>query len=126
MITLLVEACPSFEPEWRRFQSEYTDEPERFLYVALPQFSRCLSRALAARDTETVRRVFAVLERLIVQGDAQVQEAAVVGIIKNLQNSSLHEQTAPNDYLPYLLPESRRWWGKVQTFWANGRLLTED
>ena len=66
------------------------------------------------------------LERLIVHGDAQVQEAAVVGIIKNLQNASLHEQTAPSDYVPYLQPESQRWWGKVQTFWTNGRLLTED
>ncbi len=126
MLTLLLEACPPFDPEWRRFKTEYADDPEQFLYVAIPPFTRCLSQALAAGDTATVRRVFDVLERLIVEGDTHVQEAAVVGIIKNLQNASLHDRTTPDDYVPYLMPESQRWWGKVQTFWTNGRLLTED
>jgi hypothetical protein len=126
MLPLLVDACPSFEPEWQRFKTDYTDDPERFLYVALAPFTQCLSRALAAGDTKTLRRVFDLLERLIVDGDANVQEAAVVGIIKNLQNSTLHDQTTPDDYVPYLMPESQRWWGKVQTFWTNGRLLIAD
>jgi hypothetical protein len=126
ILPLLVEACPSYEPELRRFKSDYVDDVEPFLYVAFPQFTRCLSRVLAAGDVETVQRVFALVERLIVEGDAEVQEAAVVGIIRNLQNANLHEQTSPDDYLPYLMPESQRWWGKVKTFWINGRLLIED
>jgi hypothetical protein len=126
ILPLLVQACPAYEPEWRRFITDYVDDVEPFLYVAIPQFTRCLSRVLAAGDVETLRRVFALLERLIVEGDPEVQEAAVVGIIRNLQNSNLHEQTAPDDYLPYLMPESQRWWGKVKTFWINGRLLIED
>ena len=126
VLALLAEACPAYEAEWRRFTSDYADDSETFLYVAIPQFSRCLSRALAAGDVESLHRVFDLLERMIVEGDPEVQEAAVVGIIKNLQNTTFHEQTAPDDYLPYLKPESQRWWGKVKTFWTNGRLLIED
>ena len=123
---MLVEACPPFESDWRRFKSEYADNPEPFLYVALTQFSSCVSGALAAGDGDSVARVFKVLERFITEGDADVQEAAVVGLIKNLQNADLHRTTAPADYEPFLLPETRRWWDKVKTFWINGRLLTTD
>lgn len=125
MFPLLVEACPSYEADWRQFLAEYADDPEPLTYIAIVQFARHLSQVLAAGDQESLRRVFDLLERLIVDGDAEVQEAAVVGIIKNLQNADLHHVTKPDDYRPFLLPESERWWGKVRTFWTNGRLLTE-
>lgn len=126
IVPLLVEACPAYEADWKRFATEYTDDPERFLYVALVPFAQCLSRTLAAGDRATTARVFSLLERFITEGEPEVQEAAVVGIIKDLQNEHLHRGTSPDDYLPFLLPESQRWWGKVRSFWTNGRLLTED
>jgi hypothetical protein len=126
MLPMLVEALPSYENDWRRFKTEYTDNPEPFLYVALAQFSTCLAGAVAAGDGDGVARVFKVLERFITEGDHDVQEAAVVGLIKNLQNAEFHRTTAPQDYEPFLLPETRRWWEKVKTFWINGRLLTKD
>jgi hypothetical protein len=126
MFPLLIEACPSYQSDWNRFIAEYADDPEPFHYIAITQFAQCLSRALAAGDQDTMRRVFDLLERFIVDGDADTQEAAVVGIIKNLQNASLHHGTAPADYVPFLLPETQRWWGRVLCFWTNGRLLVED
>ncbi|HJR59808.1 MAG TPA: hypothetical protein VJ813_10430 [Vicinamibacterales bacterium] len=126
LFPLLLEACPSYEAVWNTFLAEYADEPEPLSYVALAQFARHLSNVLAAGDQQSLRRVFDLLERLIIDGDADAQEATVVGIIKNLQNEHLHQNTKPDDYLPYLLPESERWWGKVRGFWINGRLLSED
>ena len=125
LLPLLAEACPPYQADFDRFRTEFADD-ERFVYIAFTEFARSLSRAMAARDEQTIRRVFDVLERFITEGDAEVQEAAVVGIIKNLQNVNLHEKTPPDDYVPFLRPESQHWWGRVKTFWVNGRLMNED
>ncbi len=126
VLPLLLEACPSYEADWKKFTAEYADDPDPFLYVAIVQFAGHLSKVLAAGDGDSLGRVFNLLERFITEGDAEVQEAAVVGLVKNLQNADLHHGTAPDDYVPFLLPQTRRWWDKVRTFWTNGRLLTQD
>ena len=50
---------------------------------------------------------------------------SVVGIIKNPQNATLHHGTAPADYVPFLLPESHRWWGRVLSFWTNANPVVQ-
>jgi hypothetical protein len=126
MIPLLVEACPSFESEWRQFQTECADEPDLPNYLAIGDFAKHLSRVLAEGNEVVLRRVFDVIERLILDGDAYVAEAAVVGVIEDLQNTNLHTGTTPEQYLPFLLPQTRRWWTKVNAFWSKGELLTDD
>jgi hypothetical protein len=125
ILPLLADACPPYRADFDRFRTEFADD-ERFVYIGFTEFARCLSRAMAARDEQTMRSVFDLLERFITEGDAEVQEAAVVGIIKNLQNVNLHDKTTPDDYLPFLRPESQHWWGRVKGFWVNGRLMNED
>ena len=125
MFPLLAEACPPFKTEWEQFLAEYGDGPEPFHYIAITRLARCLSRSLREGDGETISRVFVLLERFIKEGDHDVQETAVVGIIKSLQNAEFHDGTTSDQYVPFLLPETRRWWSKVQSFWTNGRLLTE-
>ena len=126
MIPLLVEACPSFEPEWRAFREEWANEAELPCYIAIGEFARHLSSVLANGNEEVLNKVFEVVERLILEGDPYVREAAIVGAIEDLQNSNLHSGTKPDQYLPYLLPQSRRWWTRVEAFWNEGRLLTDD
>ena len=125
VLPLLADACPAYQAEFDRFKTEFAGD-DRFIYVAFTEFARCLSRAMAARDEQTMRRTFDVVERLITDGDTEVQEAAVVGLIKNLQNANLHEKTTPEDYVPFLRPETERWWSRVKTFWVNGHLMNED
>jgi len=126
MMPLLLEACPSFRPAWEEFCSEWANEPELPCYIAIGEFAEHLSGELAKGNEEVLRKVFEVVERLIVEGDSYVSEAAVVGVIEDLQNTNLHRGTRPEQYLPYLLPQTRRWWTKVEAFWNEGRLLTDD
>ena len=126
MIPLLVEACPSFEPAWQEFCAEWANESEPPCYIAIGEFARHLATVLADGNDEVLRQVFEVVERLILEGDPYVQGAAIVGLIQDLQNSHLHSGTKPEQYLTYLLPQSRQWWAKVGAFRSEGRLLTDD
>ena len=50
-----------------------------------------------------------------------------VGFLEEIQNTGLHnEGTATDDFLEYLLPETRYWWSKVNDFWEQGELITDD
>ena len=126
MIPPLVEACPSFDPSWQAFRAEWADESALPCYIAIGDCASHLSTVLANGNDVVLRHVFEVVERLIVAGDPYVKEAAIVGVIEDLQNTNLHSGAKPEQYLPYLLPQSRRWWAKVEAFWREGRLLTDD
>jgi hypothetical protein len=126
MIPLLVQACPAFEAAWQEFRVEWANEPELPCYIAIGEFATHLSSVVANGNEEVLRHVFELIERLILEGDAYVREAAIVGVIEDLQNLNLHSGTKPEQYLPYLLPQTRRWWSKVEAFWSEGRLLTDD
>jgi hypothetical protein len=120
MMALLLAACPSFESGWRGFLAEWADEPDLPYYVALGEFARHLSLVLVNGDKEVLRKVFDVLEQLILEGDSYVKNAAIAGLIEDLQNLNLHAGSTPERYLPFLLPESRRWWVEVETQWNGG------
>lgn len=78
--------------EW---QDEGDDLP---LYLALADFARHLIGMLEQGETDTFSRIFDVVERLIVERDSYVSEAAVSGLIEDLQNANLHSKTQPEQF----------------------------
>jgi hypothetical protein len=124
MMEVLVEACRSFRPAWERFVAEWADKgPDLPHYLALAEFARHLVTMLERADTANLFRVFQVVERLHLDGDPYVREAATVGLLEDLQNRNLHTVTDPEQFRAFLLPESRRWWDKLADFWDRGVLL---
>jgi hypothetical protein len=70
--------------------------------------------------------VFAVVERWHQEGDAYVSEAASIGFVESLQNqlggndrSKGVRGVRASDFEPYLGPETRRWWEKLDRFWGG-------
>ena len=122
----VLEACPTFRPTWDAFVEEWRSEPTLPHYLALADLARHLISALAARDLETLTRVFAVVERWHLEGDQYVREAATVGLLEDLQNESLHTSTSPAEFEPFLLPTSLEFWRKVERFWAKGEIIKDD
>jgi len=123
MIPLMLEACPSFEPKWREFLDSWQEESEPPIYLALSDLARHLIDMLARKDTATFPVVFAVVERWHVEGSLYVIEAATVGLLEDLQNTGLHKGTDPEQFRPWLLPESAKWWDKLYAFWEHGESL---
>lgn len=127
MFEPLIIADPSFEPRWTKFVAEWEDEPELPIYLALSSLARHLLGRLANADTVGFDRIFAVVERWHTNGDAYVREAASVGLLEDLQNLSGGSGKRPETVEPWLGPESRRWWDKLDRFWVgdNKSLLDE-
>jgi hypothetical protein len=126
MMDPMLEACPAFRPAWDAFLKEWSLESDLPVYLALSDLAGHLIAALAARDDETLRRAFAVVERWHLEGDEYVREAATVGFLEDLQNANLHVSTNPIELEPFLLPNSLKFWRKVDRFWKKGEIITDD
>lgn len=82
---------------------------------------------MASGDEQSIKRVFAVIERLHIEGSPYVKEAATIGLLEGRQNANLHlSGTSPEQFECYLRPESARWWEKVSAFWEEGKIITKD
>lgn len=127
MFAPLLEADPSFAPIWEEFLTDWRDEPPPLpLYLALGDLARHLTAKLQAGDTEAFSGVFRVVERWHVEGDTYVRQAATIGVLEGLQNTNNHETTKPEQFISWLGPVSRRYWGKVDAFWNQGILIRDD
>jgi hypothetical protein len=128
MMRVLLDACPSFAPQWQAFQDEWRSEADDLpLYLVLADFARHLIGIVERGDTAGLAAVFKAVERLHVEGDHYVREAATVGLLEDLQNLNLHKNTTePEQFRPYLGPVSERWWVKLYRFRKHGELLTDD
>jgi hypothetical protein len=127
MMGVLLDANPSFAPQWQAFLQEWHAEADLPLYLALADFARHLIGMIERGDTARLPAVFAAVERLHIEGEHYVREAATVGLLEDLQNLNLHKHgTDPEQFRPYLGPESARWWNKLYRFWEHGELLIDD
>lgn len=97
------------------------------LYLVLADFARHLIRLVERGETAGLPAAFAAVERLQIEGEHYVQEAVTVGLLESLQNLNLHPNgTNPEQFRPFLGPESARWWDKLVQFWHYGKPLTDD
>jgi hypothetical protein len=128
MFDPLLEADPSFEPTWRGLIAEWADEGATELpaYLVLADLARHIIGKLEQGETASFPAIFNVVEQWQLQGDDYVREAATIGLLEDLQNTNLHDTTQPLNFERWLLPESKRWWNKVERFWSNGELITDD
>ncbi|KAA1184875.1 hypothetical protein FP026_03465 [Rhizobium tropici] len=124
MFEPLLEADPSFCGMWESFKRTYeSDDDELPNYIALAELARHLVQNLETGNTNRFSAVFDVVERWHLTGDPYVKETATIGLLEDLQNTRLHRNTRPEDFLSWLQPETRIWWVKVQEFWTTGKLI---
>ncbi len=128
MMGVLVEACPSFAPQWEEFQEEWREKADDMpLYMAMADFARHLIGMVERGEMAGLPSVFAAVERLHEEGERYVREAATVGLLEDLQNVNLHKNgTVPEKFRPYLGPKSTLWWNKLDRFWQNKELLSDE
>lgn len=110
VMTLLMEACPSYR---------LPPDDQELLYVMLGDFAHHLLRLQQQSRTEEFAAVGRAIERLHIEGDLYVREAATIGLLEGIQNVWGNNDTDPELFVPYLLPESIRWWRSLNDFWSG-------
>ncbi|MDX2216726.1 MAG: hypothetical protein SFY66_25905 [Oculatellaceae cyanobacterium bins.114] len=115
VMPLFLEACPSFTGRLKEHRAFYKDED--LLYVELGGFAHHLVELHKAKQTDEFLAVFDVVERLHIEGDTYVREAATIGLLKGIQNVGRNSGVNSEDFTRYLKPESAKWWRQLDAFW---------
>jgi hypothetical protein len=116
VIPLLLEVCTSFQ---ERYDEHLKDNDGELLYVALGSFAQHLLDLHQQHQTQCFPAIGRVIERLHIEGDHYVRQAATIGLLEGIQNVWGNQQVDPDLFLPYLLPESVRWWRSLDSFWSG-------
>src|SRR5947207_6234637 len=108
VMPLFLAACPALAPAWERHLEEWRGYEDRGTYNDVSVLAHYLVEVAAAGKTECFPEVFDVVERLISEGDDNVRELAVVGLIEDIQNIAVNTHVDPDLFLPWLGPASRK------------------
>ncbi len=114
---LLLNDCPSFSERWREHLALYGDE--QVFYMDLGAFVDHIIDLYEQNQTQEFPAIFDSIERLHVEGDDQVRDGAILGLLEGIQNTAGNRGIDPEVFAPYLKPESAKWWKKLNDFW-NG------
>jgi hypothetical protein len=99
VMPLILQATPSFEPVWADLVEENADEQGRLYNLDAAAVARHLVGLLERGVTDELTAALGVIERLLTEGDAYVQELARVGYLEDLQNAAARSPTVkPDDF----------------------------
>ena len=110
---LLIEACPSFEKKYKVF------EDRQHLYLVAAEFARHLVELELTNKTSEFGDVVEFLESLHVHGTPMVREMATIGFLESIQKFYESAGISPDVFGKKLLPESRKWWDKLNRYWEG-------
>jgi hypothetical protein len=115
---------PRFEEVAEVFLEDWADDPitERdglphYLYFA--EIADVIGSDFAAGVEAKHRRTFHLIERFILEGEHYVSEAAVVGLLEDIQYALKRRQIPLERAHPLLLTESRYQWDDLIRFWGE-------
>jgi len=105
-----------FSEKWEAHKKEYDDEENYLPYIALGEFALHLIELEKHEQTSEFEEVFELVERLHIEGEHYVKEAATIGLLESLQNSLGNDA---EKFVKHLKPEALKWWNELNKFW-NG------
>jgi len=118
VMDLLLEACPSYRVRWEEYRSAPEFDGE-LLFVHVGDFADHVVDLLQRGEPAELAALARELERLHVEGDDAVKEAATIGLVEGIQNAAGHRSVTTRSLEEALGPETRRWWRSVDAFWSG-------
>jgi hypothetical protein len=113
VMPLLLEACPSFHKRWKAYLAE-PDYEANLLYIDLGELAHHVLELAIGGATTEFPALFAVVERLHVEGDAFVKEAATIGLLEDIQNIAGHDGIDTDAIEAHLQPVSAKAWAELE------------
>lgn len=116
VMPLILEACPSFRPVW---ESDLDDDDRELTYICLGRFAGHLLDLHEQGRRDEFGAIAELVEKLHADGDHYVREAATIGLLEGVQNVWGNGGVDPEEFRPFLLPESAKWWDQLNLFWSG-------
>ena len=124
----LLIACPELQFTWDKhlawwMEDETNEAPGD--YNNASAFVVGLLDSFEKQEHEYFPRFFGFVERLIIEGDAETKNIAVVGYLETLQTMASWRPYGPEVFVEWMLPESQRWWLQIYKWWDGGKSLMD-
>jgi len=74
---------------------------------------------------DETRRVFQVLEKVLVEGDQEIKDLIGPGFFETLQNVASHQPQGNRPYEQFFGPRSKEIWSELQKMWAGKSSLMD-
>jgi hypothetical protein len=116
VMPLFFNACPSFTADCEAYGCNPRDH---LLYIEMGLLARHLIELYKSNQTAEFPAVFRIIERLHIEGDYYVKEAATIGMLESIQNIAGNNGLDPDVFVPWLGVESRKWWDQLNDFWQG-------
>lgn len=110
-------AADGFRKEWEN--DNYTGQEGLPHYLYLDEVAHIVINDFELDRKTELRRVFQLIDRMIIEGEHYVSEAAVVGLLEGIQNLLKQRGFLLDKAYPFLLRESRYQWDDLLRFWGE-------
>ena len=116
VIPALLQAAPSLAEPWREHLGFWGDD-ERGMYNDASVVAGHLVDLLVAGNLQGLSAAFAGVEALLARGDRDARAMLIVGVIEGTQNISLNRGRSPEEFNPFLSPETAAAWNRATRYW---------
>lgn len=124
VLPLLLEACPGFRTTWEKHIENWGDD-EPALFIEAGEFARYLVDGVQDNRTDCFPAAFAVIERILIEGDDDAKVLASIGLLEDLQTLALNTLPDPETFLHWLGPESHKAWSAIEEMWRGKHSLAD-
>jgi hypothetical protein len=120
---LLVESCPSFQAAggFVQYVSAFEDPGEPDAFVRTGALAHHVVELVRRRDVEEVGWLFATVERVLSEGDADAVELVTLGLLEPLRNIVSHDDVgvSAGELASVLGPEAATAWVENEELWES-------
>jgi hypothetical protein len=117
VVPSFLAVCPRIGPAWDEHLQFWEGEPERGYFNDAGVVAQHLVDRFQQGDVSEFPAAFDLIERCLTEGDEQVKEVVILGIIEGIQNVASHRPFGMIVFRDWLKPSSRAAWDELCAFW---------
>ena len=124
IMPMFLAACPGFESTWQEHKRWWKAE-EAGEFNDIAEFARYLVESYESGRTSEFPTAFAILERVLNEGDEEARALGEIGLIEDLQTISSHRPWNSDVFKAWLGPLSATAWQQIEKMWEGKSSLMD-
>ena len=124
VMPLILARCPAFIPTWEKHRAFWGGK-EAGIYNDLGEFATFVVDAYSRKETETISAAFRTIEECLVEGDEEVQAAAGIGFLEDIQTIASNRPFGAAVFVQWLGSKSKGVWAEIEEIWRGKSSLMD-